>query len=182
MPILISNLYAFGEFRLNVQNRVLRLREEPIALTPKAFEVLLFLIQHSGEIVSKEALMRAVWPESFVEESNVTQTVFMVRKALRETPEQRYILTVQGRGYRFVPDVKEVSENGRRAEQAGADAQSTELATPTVPLRAWTPADTQSGSWQKAHWRVLAIASFVLLIVSFGIYLGRSGARSNAEA
>ena len=77
--------------------------DAPIAITPKAFDVLLLLIQHSGELVSKDQLMQAVWPNSFVEESNLTQTVFMLRKALGETSSQRYILTVQGQGYRFAP-------------------------------------------------------------------------------
>src|SRR6266568_4879374 len=109
MSSLTSNLYSFGEFRVDTQSRVLRRGEEPIALTPKAFEVLLLLIQHSGEVVNKDELMQTVWPDSFVEESNLTQTVFMLRKALGETPEQRYILTIQGRGYRFAAEVKEVS-------------------------------------------------------------------------
>lgn len=108
MSSLTSNLYAFGEFLVDPQNRVLRKGECPIALTPKAFEVLLLLIQHSGEIVSKDDLMQTVWPDSFVEESNLTQTVFMLRKALGETANHRYILTVQGRGYRFAPDVTAV--------------------------------------------------------------------------
>lgn len=96
MPSLTNSLYEFGEFRLEAQNRVLRMGKEPIALTPKAFEVLLLLIQHSGQTVSKDELMRVVWADSFVEESNLTQTVFMLRKALGETPDQRYILTVPG--------------------------------------------------------------------------------------
>ena len=100
MSSLASSLYAFGEFRVDVQNRMLRRGEESIALTPKAFELLLLLIQHRGEVVSKDELMRTMWPDSFVEESNLTQTVFMLRKALGETSRQRYVLTVQGRGYR----------------------------------------------------------------------------------
>jgi TolB-like protein/DNA-binding winged helix-turn-helix (wHTH) protein/Tfp pilus assembly protein PilF len=118
MPSLTNSLYEFGEFRLDVKNRVLRLGEEPIAITPKALEVLLWLIQHSGQTVSKDELMRVVWADSFVEESNLTQTVFMLRKALRETHDQRYILTVPGRGYRFVAGVNQVPEDSR----AGADA------------------------------------------------------------
>src|SRR5436305_236422 len=108
---LTSSLYAFGEIRVDVQNRVLRRGEEPIALTPKAFDVLMLLMQHSGEVVSKDELIQSVWPDSFVEESNLTQTVFMLRKALGETSGQRYILTVQGRGYRFAPDVKTIPAN-----------------------------------------------------------------------
>jgi len=112
MSSLTSNLYAFGEFQVDEQNRLLHRGGEPIALTPKAFEVLLLLIQHSGEVVSKDELMQAVWRDSFVEESNLTQTVFMLRKALGESSNQRYILTVQGRGYRFAPEVKAVPANG----------------------------------------------------------------------
>jgi TolB-like protein/DNA-binding winged helix-turn-helix (wHTH) protein/Tfp pilus assembly protein PilF len=114
MPSVLSNLYEFGEFRLDAQNRVLQNGGRPVAITPKAFEVLLLLIQHSGQVVSKDELMRTVWPDSFVEESNLTQTVFMLRKGLGETPDRRYILTVQGRGYRFAPDVKEVFEPPKR--------------------------------------------------------------------
>ena len=113
MSSLASSLYAFGEFRVDVQNRVLRRGEGPIALTPKAFELLLLLIQHGGEVVSKDELMRTMWPDSFVEESNLTQTVFMLRKALGETSRQRYVLTAQGRGYRFAPEVKSIPANGR---------------------------------------------------------------------
>jgi len=119
MPSLTSNIYTFGEFQLDPQKRVLRRGEEPIALTPKAFEVLVLLIQHSGEIVRKDELMKVVWPDSFVEESNLTQTVFMVRKALGETPDQRYILTIQGRGYRFAAEVKDLSENGHAGTDLG---------------------------------------------------------------
>jgi TolB-like protein/DNA-binding winged helix-turn-helix (wHTH) protein/Tfp pilus assembly protein PilF len=112
MPSLTSTLYAFGEFSVDPQNRVLRLRDQPVALTPKAFELLLLLIQRGGQVVSKDELMKAVWPDSFVEESNLTQTVFMLRKALGETANQRYIFTVQGRGYRFAAEVKTVAGNG----------------------------------------------------------------------
>ncbi len=118
MPSLIINLYEFGEFQLDSQKRLLRRGTEGVGLTPKAFDVLLLLIQHSGELVTKDEIMRAVWPDSFVEESNLTQTVFMLRKALGETADQRYILTVQGRGYKFVAEVKEISSNGQEASAA----------------------------------------------------------------
>ena len=111
---------ADWQFRLDVQNRVLRLGEKPVALTPKAFDVLLLLIQHSGQVVNKDELMKVIWPDSFVEESNLTQTVFMLRKALGETPDHRYILTVQGRGYRFASEVKEVSGSVAVAPQTSA--------------------------------------------------------------
>ncbi len=137
MSSLTSHLYAFGEFRVDVQNRVLRKNEEPIPLTPKAFEVLLLLIQHSGEVVSKDELIQRVWPDSFVEESNLTQTVFMLRKALGESSVQRYILTVQGKGYRFVPEVKTVPVNEHVPDTIShAATQGTGPGEPVVNWRA----------------------------------------------
>jgi len=62
--------------------------KELVALTPKAFDILLFLIERTGKVVTKDELMKAVWAESFVEESNLTQTIFMLRKTLGQTREQ----------------------------------------------------------------------------------------------
>src|SRR4051812_21483388 len=145
MPSVTSNLRAFGEFRVDAQNRTLWRGEEPIALTPKAFEVLLLLIDHSGEVVSKDELMQTVWPDSFVEESNLTQTVFMLRKALGETSEQRYVLTIQGRGYRFAPEVKSVPANGHGWRVPSTSAISSDdlpivVAKETPAKRIRTPA------------------------------------------
>ncbi len=111
MSSLISHLYEFDQFRLDPQIRVLRRGGTTVPLTPKAFDVLLLLIQNAGRIVTKDELMKTVWQDSFVEESNLTQTIFMVRKALDETADRRYILTVQGQGYRFLVPVKETASN-----------------------------------------------------------------------
>ena len=108
-----NNLYEFGDFRLDPQNRVLRSSGAAVPLTPKAFDLLLMLVENAGRVVTKDELMKAVWPDSFVEESNLTQTVFMVRKALDEMAGRRYILTVQGQGYRFLVPVKKQLENRR---------------------------------------------------------------------
>src|SRR5208337_1715884 len=112
MSSLTSNLYEFDEFRLDAQSRVLRRSGTAVPLTPKAFDVLLLLLQNAGRIVTKDDLMKVVWPDSFVEESNLTQTIFMVRKALDETADRRYILTVQGQGYRFLVPVAEADKHG----------------------------------------------------------------------
>ena len=120
MSSLISSLYKFGEFVLDPQSRVLRRSGTTVALTPKAFDVLLLLVQNTGETVTKDELMKRVWPDSFVEESNLTQTIFMVRKALDETAERRYILTVQGRGYRFLVPVTETDKSGPEVQTGPA--------------------------------------------------------------
>src|SRR5271156_1388073 len=111
MPSLINSLYRFGEFSLDAQARVLKRDTETVPLTRKAFDTLLLLVQNAGKTVTKDELMEAVWPGSFVEESNLTQTIFMVRKALDETADRRYILTVQGQGYRFLVPVTESEQN-----------------------------------------------------------------------
>jgi TolB-like protein/DNA-binding winged helix-turn-helix (wHTH) protein len=170
MPSLTNNLYAFGDYRLDAQNRVLRLGEEPIALTPKAFEVLLLLIQHSGQVVTKDELMRTIWPDSFVEESNLTQTIFMLRKALGETSEQRYILTIQGRGYRFAADVKEVSRDGHVGADPLARPPRTRASGPTQADR----------HWGKKFWLVLG-AVFLVLVPALTVYLRWSGSRTQQQ-
>lgn len=149
MPTARCRLYDFGDFRLDTQQRVLRRGEEQVPLTPKALEVLLLLIEHRGDVVSKDQLMRTVWPDSFVEESNLTQTVFMLRKALGEAPEQRYIVTAPGRGYRFACEVIEASGNGHAKSHPGTHSldlkespprpASCEPARRRANIKAWVP-------------------------------------------
>ncbi len=174
MPSLTSNLYEFREFRLDLQQRILRKAGETVALTPKALDVLVLLVQRSGEVVSKDELMTTVWPDSFVEESNLTQTVFMLRKALGETPEQRYILTVQGRGYRFLAEVRQSSEDRSSKLQspavesgAGIESQPADGSSHAVPqavVRA-TSAPPRLLPKSRPNW-LLAIGIFVVLLIS----------------
>ena len=103
--------YKFGPFRLDAAEQQLWRDGEEIALTPKAFGVLLMLIRNSGQAVSKEDFMREVWPDTIVEEKNLTDNVSILRQLLGDSPqEQRYIKTVPRRGYRFVANVREVTD------------------------------------------------------------------------
>ncbi len=107
--------YEFADFRVDVQKRLLSRGDEQILLTPKVFETLLTLIEHRDEVIDKERLMSLLWPDSFVEESNLVQNIAVLRKALGENSKQhKFILTVPGRGYRFVAETRltssEVSE------------------------------------------------------------------------
>jgi DNA-binding response OmpR family regulator len=93
----INNLYEFGPFRLDPARHLLLRGEEPVSLTPKAFETLLLLVENRDRVLLKDELMNRLWPESFVEEANLSQTIFMLRKTLGETAQdQRYIVTVRG--------------------------------------------------------------------------------------
>ncbi len=107
----IKSSYHFGSYYLNEREGVLLRDGSPVALTPKAFDTLLVLVRNSGHLVEKDELMRQVWPETAVEESNLTQNIFMLRKILGESNEEsKYIETVPRRGYRFVAAVREISE------------------------------------------------------------------------
>ncbi len=114
--------YEFGPFVLDTVQHSLLKQGSPIDITPKTYDTLLVLLHNHGRMLSKEELMQAVWPDSFVEESNLTQQVFMIRRALGESAtEARYIVTVPGRGYRFSGDVRVVEENPER-KRAGSNS------------------------------------------------------------
>jgi DNA-binding winged helix-turn-helix (wHTH) protein/TolB-like protein/lipopolysaccharide biosynthesis regulator YciM len=105
----VKPIYEFGPFRLDTVKRVLLREGEPVPLTSKVFDTLLVLVQHGGQLLTKDELIETLWPDSIVEESNLTQNISVLRKALGEGPDaHRYIVTVPGRGYKFVADVSEV--------------------------------------------------------------------------
>src|SRR6516164_7853870 len=102
-----KQLYEFGPFRVDPEKELLLREGETVPLTPKTFQILLVLIRNKKEVVTKDELLRAVWPDTFVEEANLSRNIFLLRKALGESPQDhRYIVTVPGRGYRFAEDVK----------------------------------------------------------------------------
>ena len=111
----------FGPFRVDTGTCQLERDSQPVALPPKAFDVLRVLIEAAGRVVTKEDLMKILWPETFVGESNLTQTIFVLRKALGETGgEPNYVVTVAGRGYRFAATFTEVVADERPAPTAAA--------------------------------------------------------------
>jgi eukaryotic-like serine/threonine-protein kinase len=106
-----KHLLEFGPFRMDVEERVLMREQETITLSPKAFETLLVLVRHSERVVLKDDLMKTLWPDTFVEESNLSQHIFQLRKALGDKAhDPEYIVTVPGRGYRFAQKVEERTE------------------------------------------------------------------------
>jgi TolB-like protein/DNA-binding winged helix-turn-helix (wHTH) protein/Flp pilus assembly protein TadD len=99
-------LYEFGPFRIDAVKRVLLREGEIVPLTSKSLDTLLVLVEHSGQVVTKDDLMKTLWPDTVVEENNLTQQISMLRKALGERAnEHRYVVTVPGRGYSFVAEV-----------------------------------------------------------------------------
>jgi len=105
-------VYEFGPFRLDVAERRLLRGRRPIPLTCKVFDLLTLLVRHSGHLLSKDELMREVWPGCVVEDNNLTVSMSVLRKALGEKKDrQRYIETVHKVGYRFISDVRQANRS-----------------------------------------------------------------------
>src|ERR1700674_2345829 len=103
------NCYEFGPYRLDLNEGRLLRNGDPVPLPPKAFATLVVLVQRSGHLVEKDELMKLLWPDSFVEESNLNQQVWTLRKTLGENQAgNEYIETVAKRGYRFMAEVQDL--------------------------------------------------------------------------
>ena len=108
MPEPDKKFYEFGEFRLDESERLLLRGGEPVHLQARAFDTLLVLVQNNGRLVKKDDLLKSVWADSFVEENNLTQNIYALRKALSDGKNR--IETVPRHGYRFTGEVREVFE------------------------------------------------------------------------
>jgi DNA-binding winged helix-turn-helix (wHTH) protein/tetratricopeptide (TPR) repeat protein len=183
-------VYEFGPFRMDPDKQVLLRDGQLIAVTPKTFEMLLVLVRRGREVVSKEELLKEIWPDSFVEEANLSQHIFKLRKALGDTLEgERYIITLPGRGYRFAVPVRTITEGGDvLIAQMRSRAQI--LIEEQVP----GPIDTQPALPPPAHsrpkWRkwvlpagaAIAIAGLgLLLLLRHPLTLNRSRALTETD-
>jgi eukaryotic-like serine/threonine-protein kinase len=158
-----KDLYQFGPFRVDPGQRLLFRDNQPVPLQPKAFDTLLALVQNSGKVVLKEDLIKAVWPDTFVEESNLTQNIFVLRKILEDTAGQRrYIVTVPGRGYRFAQDVRTISEE----EEIVVESHSRSRVV--IEEEDLGPVTETKGTIYRMNWRVILPAAAVVLALAVG--------------
>jgi DNA-binding winged helix-turn-helix (wHTH) protein/TolB-like protein/Tfp pilus assembly protein PilF len=169
-----GRLYEFGPFTLDASEHVLLRGGEPVPLTPKVFETLVLLVERHGRLVEKSELMKALWPDSFVEESNLTNNISVLRRALGEPPDRgRYIETVPKRGYRFAAEVRmstvAADEVVIRRETitrvvAEEEEERPEASAPTAGVA--TPTQTvarPTARWMRAQ-RVRSVATLVALL------------------
>jgi len=168
-------IYAFETFRLDPARRLLFLESgEEVPLMPKAFDLLHYLVTHSGVVVEKDALMSAIWPDRIVEENNLTQNISALRRTLGEkSRDNRYIATVPGRGYKFVAEVRELGpENG-----------------PVEPPASEVPAAGRIGDaihqppsprFDKRHW-LLGLTVLILLVVCAAAFIPYDRSASTPE-
>lgn len=164
--------YRFGPFRLEGRERRLTRAGEPIALPPRAFDALRLLVSRAGSLVSRQDLLEEVWSGAIVEEGNVTNTIWVLRRALEEEPQgARYIETIPKAGYRFVAEVFEEELERPAAEAESASAQRAQAGGEPVAARPRVdPAPAGSRDlgrgWTARRAGLLAIAVAVLVIVA----------------
>lgn len=153
-------IYAFGPFRLDVAERRLLRDGEPVMLTPRLFDLLALLVENHGHLMEKEKLLKALWPDSFVEEANLNVNISALRRALGESPtEWQFIETVPRRGYRFVAPVSELVPDTFTAPESSVIADLEESSLPVVP-----PLGIKQSEKRHGRWVLWSIALFVLLI------------------
>src|ERR1043165_6339295 len=163
-----NHSYDFGRFRLKTAERVLLREGEPVPLTPKVFDILVTLVEHGGQVVAKDELMKRVWPNTFVEEGNLTQNISLLRKALGESPGgAQFIETVPRRGYRFVADTSQSwSDEPAPVMQAVTSADSTPVVSiPNTP--------GQAASTRRTPLYAVAAGLVVLGIIGVFYFTGR---------
>ena len=131
----MTEAFAFGPFRLLAARRELTAHGVPIAIGQRAFEILLLLVSRQGELVTKDELMAEVWPGVVVEENNIQVHVSSLRKVLSSAGgDERYLLTVAGRGYRFVaPVASERATQSKASSAAAADAADSAAGRSNLP-------------------------------------------------
>lgn len=153
-------VYAFGPYRLDPDRERLLREGQPVPVTPRAFEVLLALVRRGREVVSKDELMRMVWPHTVVEEANLSQCIFMLRKALGDTSGMRhYIVTLPGRGYRFAEPVREITMDD---DGGGLSRVPTNGSPGTDPVVVSSP----RGRWKYA---LVLIGALIALLIGAAI-------------
>jgi Tol biopolymer transport system component/DNA-binding winged helix-turn-helix (wHTH) protein len=194
-----NHLYRFGDYQLDAAERVLKRNGEIVPLSLKPFEVLLVLLERHGRVVSKEELMKQVWPDSFVEEANLARHIYMLRRTLSGNLEgadgkNHYIQTIPGRGYRFACEVETdrlatgVEEQGvfkgdeaiagsadpshLRATQEGAEVNvASERGAVAAQL------EQPRRSWRLSRYHLLAVTLALTALISLSVFLFITQAR-----
>jgi TolB-like protein/DNA-binding winged helix-turn-helix (wHTH) protein len=150
-----TEVFAFAGFSLDPRQRLLFGPDgQSVPLTARAFDTLLYLVEHPNQLIEKQTLMKAIWPNVVVEENNLNQNISAVRRALGETPgEHRFVVTVPGRGFRFVPEVKRVSTLSEPPQPSPQPEKQTAVeGLELLPERAPTAVPTRAVSLHEMLW------------------------------
>jgi DNA-binding winged helix-turn-helix (wHTH) protein/TolB-like protein/Flp pilus assembly protein TadD len=174
------HIYEFGPFRVDSLRRTLLREGKQVRLPSKAFEILLVLLEGKGRLVEKDELMQRVWPDTVVEENNLTVNISALRRSLTESPgEHRYVVTVPGRGYQFVAEVRQPGVDGsRESEQEltnqvatkSALTQSNSSASQTDSLKREQHIDGELNRRKQGVLLILAPVLAIAIMVSYLAY------------
>jgi DNA-binding winged helix-turn-helix (wHTH) protein/TolB-like protein/Flp pilus assembly protein TadD len=179
------SFYEFGPFRLDPVRRLLTREGEPLPLAQKPFDTLLVLVQNNNRVVDKDELLGRVWPDTIVEENNLTQSISMLRKMLGESRrDHKFIVTIQGRGYQFVADVKEVCEENTDLillEHTRASIVIEEEAESGVE-RAPQITSTNLGTFPKNSFKNALIGLITLATIGGGLLLWKFKSSSQSDS
>jgi DNA-binding winged helix-turn-helix (wHTH) protein/tetratricopeptide (TPR) repeat protein len=172
----MSNVYRFGQFVLDPARRTLSRADSPVSLTPKAFDVLLFLVQNPSRLVTKEELLQAVWGDTFVEEGNLTQYISHLRKALGDNSEDtRLIVTIARKGYQFTARVTVVAAEPDIANLAMLQAAATETSkTDARPAEFPTEEKLTKSPPPRLRLRKWFAAAALVVVIAAAVWLYRS--------
>ncbi len=172
-----QRFFEFENFLLDSQQRLVFRDGQPLDLTPKVFDILLELLESAGRVVEKKELMESVWPDSYVEESNLTQHISTLRKKLgQDSAQQRFILTVPGRGYRFVAPVKSWDDDAVVTVQERIRSRVTisdgadDAAKPAIEV-VHSSQRVLPAAHSPAKWRALFFLVVALIAVGAGVFL-----------
>jgi len=169
LPDPPSDFYRFGQFVLDTRRRTLSRGDSPVFLTPKAFDVLIFLVQNPNRLVTKEELLQAVWGDTFVEEGNLTQYISHLRKALGDSSEDtRLIVTIARKGYQFTGNVVAVAETGDISKPTVVQILATESWQTDTPPVLEFPTKEAVRKAQKPWRRVAVVAASAVILVGAG--------------
>src|SRR4051812_36320183 len=159
-PALLGPSYRFGPFVADTAFGRLYCGTHDVPLTPKSFKVLVVLLEMQGQLVSKEDLFKQVWPDTFVEANNLARNVSMVRKALHEAdPDHEYIVTVTGRGYRFVAPVSREARDDSVLDESPPAAETAIDPEPVAPAPIDAPLFHRTARVSLYAWRTAALAA-----------------------
>lgn len=176
-----KNLIEFGDFQLDVERKVLRRNDEVVSLPLKAVELLTILARNAGEVVSKEELMESVWTDAFVEDSVLTQNIYILRKTLKANGSKAAIKNVPRRGYIFEPhDPVRASEDVRPDLGQGVSATDPQIATQPPPHDKFISAKYRSDQQSPRRFLMGAAVIAILFAAGFGGYRYLNG-KQNSE-
>lgn len=175
-----EGIFQFGGFRIDAGARTLRRGNDAVALSRRAFDVLLYLVQNPGRILTHEELLKNVWPDTYVDENSLAQSVSALRRALGEKPgDNSYILTLPGRGYQFVAPVRTLTS---MSAVAVADSGVAAVSAPsqvvlqqhTIRTSVTVEEKTQPGPWGAGRsWAIIGIGT-PLLVIAILAFVGYS--------